>query len=101
MSLKGVRVPVHDGGMNTIMDDTQIETVEQVRRFLAGSGAMKMAISSKTERYQWVQATLIRFEYLTLKKAERGVLLKSYSAKVCHEGTERRSKRPTDSSHAA
>jgi hypothetical protein len=43
---------------------------------LAGSGAMKMAISSKAERYQWVQATLVRFEYLTLKKAERGVLLK-------------------------
>ena len=76
MSLKGGRVPVHDGGMNTIMDDTQIETIEQVRRFLAGSGAMKMAISSKTERYEWVLATLIRFEYLTLGKAERGVLLK-------------------------
>jgi hypothetical protein len=76
MSLKAGRVSVHDGGMNTIMDDTQIETIEQVRQFLAGSGAMKMAISSKAELYEWVRATLVRFGYLTLKKAERGVLLK-------------------------
>ena len=76
MSLKGGRVPVHDGGMNTIMDDTQIETIEQVRQFLAGSGAMKMAISSKAESYEWVRTTLVRFEYLTLKKDERGWLLK-------------------------
>ena len=58
------------------MDDTQIETIEQVRQFLTGSGAMKMAISSKAESYEWVRTTLIRFEYLTLKKAERGWLLK-------------------------
>lgn len=76
MSLKAGRVSVHNGGMNTIMDDTQIETIEQVRQFLAGSGAMKMAISSKAERYKWVQNTLVRFGYLTLKKAERGWLLK-------------------------
>jgi hypothetical protein len=37
---------------------------------------MKMAISSKAELYEWVRATLVRFGYLTLKKAERGVLLK-------------------------
>ncbi len=49
MSLNGGRVPVHDGGMNTIMDDSQIETMEQVRRFLTGSTAMGMAISSKAE----------------------------------------------------
>jgi transposase InsO family protein len=76
MSLKAGGVPVHDGGMNTIMDDTQIETIEQVRQFLAGSEAMKMAISSKAERYRWVQETLVRFEYLTLKRPDRGWLLK-------------------------
>ncbi len=62
--------------MKTIMDDTLIETIEQVREYLAGSGAMKMAISSKVDRYAWVQSTLVRFGYLTLKKAERGWLLK-------------------------
>ncbi len=58
------------------MDDSQIETLEQVRRFLAGSGAMRMAISSKAECYEWIQGTLVRFGYLTRKKAERGWLLK-------------------------
>ena len=68
MSLKGGRVPVHDGGMNTIMDDSQIETIGQVRGFLAGSDAMQISISSKAERYEWIRDTLIRFGYLTLKK---------------------------------
>jgi len=62
--------------MNTIMDDSQIGTIEQVRRFVAGSGAMKIAIPSKVERYKWVLGTLVRFGYLTLKKAERGWLLR-------------------------
>jgi hypothetical protein len=75
MSLKGGCVPVHDGGMNIIMDDSQIETLEQVRRFLAGSAGMKILISSKAERYEWVRRTLVRFGYLTLKRADCGLLL--------------------------
>ena len=58
------------------MDDTQIETMEQVRLFLVGSTAMKMAISSKRNSYDWVRRTLVRFRYLTLKRADRGLLLK-------------------------
>lgn len=62
--------------MNTIMDDSQIETMEQVRCFLAGVTAVEMAISSKTECYDWVRRTLVRFRYLTLGKADRGLLLR-------------------------
>jgi transposase InsO family protein len=62
--------------MNTIMDDSQLETLEQVSRFLAGSMVMKMAISSKAESYDWVLRTLVRFQYLSLKRAARGLLLK-------------------------
>ena len=76
MSLKGAGLPVHDGGMNTIMDDTQLETIEQVRRFLAGSTALRIAISSKAETYEWVRRTLVRFRYLILGRADRGLLLR-------------------------
>jgi transposase InsO family protein len=62
--------------MNTTMDDSQIETMEQVRCFLAGVTAVEMAISSKTECYDWVRRTLVRFQYLTLGKADRGPLLR-------------------------
>jgi len=75
MSLKDGGVSVHDGGMNTIMDDSQLQTIEQVRGFLAGSEALKVTITSKPEAYEWVRRILVRFEYLTLGRADRGCLL--------------------------
>jgi transposase InsO family protein len=62
--------------MKTIMDDCQIETLEQVRDFLRGAEAMKMAICSKSECYDWVRGTLVRFGYLALRKDDRGMLLR-------------------------
>jgi transposase InsO family protein len=62
--------------MHTIMDDSQLETMEQVSQFLVGSVAMRMAICSKPESYDWVRRTLVRFQYLTLGRADRGLLLK-------------------------
>jgi len=56
------------------MNDSQIETLEQVRQFLAGVAVMKITIPSKTECYRWIQGTLVRFRYLTLGKADRGLI---------------------------
>jgi len=44
--------------METIMDDSQVQTLEQVRKFLEGTGAIELAISSKSERYDWVRRLL-------------------------------------------
>jgi len=60
--------------MKTIMNDSHIETLEQVRQFLDGAAAMEITISSKTECYRWIQRTLVRFRYLTLGKAARGLI---------------------------
>ena len=54
------------------MNDSQIETLEQVRQFLNGAAFMEISISSKTECYRWIQGTLVRFRYLTLGKTDRG-----------------------------
>ena len=62
--------------MNTIMDDSQIETMKQVKFFLTGVTAVEMAISSKTECYDWLRRTLVRFRYPTLGKTDRGLLLR-------------------------
>lgn len=67
--------------MNTIMNDTQIKTLEQVRQFLGGTMAVEFAIESKEERYRWLQKTLVQFRYRHLNKADKGVLL-SFLAKV-------------------
>jgi len=56
------------------MNDSQIETLEQVRQFLNGAAFMAISISSKTECYRWIQGTLVRFRYLTLGKTDRGLL---------------------------
>jgi len=58
------------------MDDSQVQTLEQVRKFVEGTDSMELAISSKSERYDWVRRTLIRFEYLTLSRPDRGGLLR-------------------------
>lgn len=67
--------------MNTIMNDTEIKTLEQVRQFLAGTVAVELAIASKEERYRWMQHTLVQFRYRTLGKADKGVVL-SFLSKV-------------------
>lgn len=58
------------------MDDSQISTVDQVRQFLQGTDRVGITIPSKTVCYDWVRRTLIRFQYLTLGRSERGVLLR-------------------------
>jgi transposase InsO family protein len=61
--------------MKTMMDDSQLTTLEQVRRFLDGSSDLEFSISSKEEAYEWTRRTLVRFRYLTLGREDRGALL--------------------------
>ena len=56
------------------MNDSHIQTLVQVRQFLGGVAVMEITIPSKTEGYRWIQGTLVRFRYLTLGKADRGLI---------------------------
>lgn len=58
------------------MEDSGIRTMEQVRRFLAGTADVEIGIETKAKRYEWVERTLIRFRYLELGKAGKGLLLR-------------------------
>ena len=60
--------------MKTIMNDSHIETLEHVRQFLGGVAVMEITIPSKTEGYRWIQGTLVRFQYLSLGKTDRGLI---------------------------
>jgi transposase InsO family protein len=62
--------------MKTVMDDSQVSTLDQVRQFLEGTVRIAIAICSKSECYDWIRRTLIRFEYLTLSRSDRGTLLR-------------------------
>jgi len=56
------------------MNDSHIETLEQVRQFLDGAAVMKITIPSKTECYRWIRGVLVRFQYRTLGKADKGLI---------------------------
>lgn len=62
--------------MVTHMNDNDITTLEQVRRFLEGADAVEVIIEDKEARYRWIQQTLVRFRYRQLSKSDKGVLIR-------------------------
>lgn len=63
------------------MNNTQLETIDQIQAFLLGSQAIDLEIEDKAERYQWIQRTLVRLDYLQLGKLEKGIVLR-YLGKI-------------------
>ncbi|HEX74472.1 MAG TPA: MarR family transcriptional regulator [Dehalococcoidia bacterium] len=56
------------------MNDGQLQKVEQVKKFLEGSKTLEFRGLSAEEKYKWTETVLVRFSYLRLKKAEKGVI---------------------------
>jgi len=63
------------------MNDGQLQTVEQVKQFLEGSKALEFKGLSAEEKYKWTETVLVRFSYIRLKKAEKGVI-RQYIQKI-------------------
>jgi len=58
------------------MDETQVRTVEQVRRVLEGTQELQFRAAQDDEgRYAWIEAVLRRLGYRQLGRAERGAVL--------------------------
>ena len=62
--------------MVTIMNDKQIKTLDDIRSFLTGTAEVEFSIEDKADRYRWIQATLVRYHYMTLGKKDRGLVLR-------------------------
>lgn len=56
------------------MNDTQLETLDQVRQFLEGTETVSFQIESKDVRYRWLQHILGKFRYLQLSKTDKGLI---------------------------
>ena len=67
--------------MQLVMNDERLQTIEQIKQFLAGSEALDFGGVSVEERYQWIETVLVRFKYYRLKRAEKGVI-RRYIEKV-------------------
>ena len=57
------------------MNDSHIETLEQVHQFLEGTAAVELSIDAKEDRYTWIQTMFVRFHYLRISKADKGLIL--------------------------
>ncbi|MFC2018238.1 hypothetical protein ACFLTQ_02925 [Chloroflexota bacterium] len=58
------------------MNDKNLNTIEQVREFLVGSEATEFKGTTIEEKYAWIEEVLVRFRYIKLNKAEKGVIRK-------------------------
>lgn len=63
--------------MKAIMNIDNLKTTDDLHQFVIGNQAVAFRVlGNKTERYQFVQSTLIKFRYLTSPKKDKGIILK-------------------------
>ena len=68
--------------MKTIMNAKDLTTIDQLSAFLEGTQRVAFEVASdKDSRYQWIQRTLVKFRYKSLRKPDKGVLIQ-YLVKV-------------------
>jgi len=56
------------------MDDSHAKTLEQIRALVAANSAMRFAGQRRQEVYPWVEQTLVRHQYVSLGKPDKGVM---------------------------
>lgn len=56
------------------MDDSQVASLEQIRALVAAKDAVRFAGQRREEVYGWVERTLVRHEYGSLRKPDKGVV---------------------------
>ncbi len=63
------------------MDDSEAVSLGQIRAFLAGSGEVRFEGQGRAEVYTWVERTLVRHQYASLGRADKGAV-RQYLARM-------------------
>jgi len=63
------------------MNDSQLSSIIEVKRFLKESHVIEFKKRFRKEAYEWIEEALEKFDYLYLPKKEKG-LIKRYIEKV-------------------
>jgi transposase InsO family protein len=63
------------------MNDSQINSIEKIKKFLKSKTKVKFEAQDRNDVYEWVQKTLIKFRYISLKRNDKAVV-KSYIKKL-------------------
>lgn len=58
--------------MTITMNDSQFQTIAEVKKFLASCTPLAFKGKKRQEVYEWIEDTLIKFEYKLLKKKGEG-----------------------------
>lgn len=61
--------------------DIHLQSIKALKVFLKGTVSVDFSVPQKVERSRWVREILVRFKYLCLKRAEKGIVQK-YIAKI-------------------
>jgi len=62
--------------MRTIMKIENLDTIEALEEFLQGNQLVAFSVlGNKTERYRFIQKTLVKFGYITLPKKDKGIVI--------------------------
>lgn len=69
--------------MVTMLDDSLLETIENLRKFVDGVLPITFRPLRRDERTQWIRRTLVRFKYLALKRMDKQVV-RQYLRKVAN-----------------
>jgi transposase InsO family protein len=56
------------------MDDSQAASLDQIRALVKANGVVQFAGQRRQEVYEWVERTLVRHQYASLRRPDKGVL---------------------------
>ena len=63
--------------MRTIMTIKNLDTIEALEAFLQGNQPVVFSVlGDKTERYNFIRKTLIKIDYMSLSKRDKGVVIR-------------------------
>ncbi len=63
--------------MRTIMTIKNLDTIEALEAFLQGNQPVAFSIlGNKTERYNFIRKTLVKIDYMTLLKRDKGIVIR-------------------------
>lgn len=60
--------------MTLTMNDSQINTIKEVKEVLTQRNKVQFKHQNKAQAYAWIEDTLVKFEYLKQTKADKGIL---------------------------
>jgi len=67
--------------MTITMNDSKLNNIDDIKRFLQSTQEVSFKRTNRSETYQWIEQTLVKFNYMGLSKAEKG-MIKHYIAKI-------------------